>query len=551
MRSALSFQSKRELLFQVAPRYREMSGKEKSTILDEFVAVTGYDRKYAIRLLSRPIRMINKEIRRPRERRYGPEVQQALAVAWTAANCICAKRLVPFLPNLIPSLEAHGHLTLSDDVRLQLLALSPSTADRILADLRPRERGRGTTATKRGTLLKHQIPVRTFADWDDAQPGFFEVDAVAHCGASVEGMFLWSLVLTDVSTGWTECLALHHRSQDAVISALDIVRELLPFPLLGFDSDNGGEFINFGVLDYCQREGITFTRGRVQKKNDQCFVEQKNGSIVRQLVGYDRYTGEVAYRQLAELYRAVRLYVNFFQPSMKLMTKRREGSKVQRKYDAAQTPFQRLTTSAVLSEEKVKHLTEVFHALDPVRLLQQIQALQDALWRHAVDESQMSADGSQSKSVRQHVRFDLAICLPSGDTLLNDNEVSLSPTVETTAGVQKRKYRRTKKSLGPRTYRTHKDPFEAVATQVHQWFLAAPERTAKSLLQELQMHYPEQYPDSLLRTLQRRVHTWRSQMVLEFDDRLVREDPLCNGPLPAPLRATPINGSNQRVSVYA
>ena len=184
--------------------------------------------------------------------------------------------------------------------------------------------------TKRGSLLKHQIPVRTFADWDDARPGFFEVDTVAHCGTNVEGMFLWSLVLTDVSTGWTECLALRHRSGAAVNAALDVVRELLPFTLLGLDSDNGVEFINNEVLDYCCRSGITFTRGRVHKKNDQCFVEQKNGSIVRQIVGYDRYAGEVAYRftwidksqtvtnEVTEL-KSVDALINDALPGMKLL----------------------------------------------------------------------------------------------------------------------------------------------------------------------------------------------------------------------------------------
>lgn len=540
----MSFRSKRELLVQVAPRYREADSSEKRVILDQFVAATGYVRKYAIRLLHRPAPLRVQAIQRPRERRYGKEVQEALAIAWTAANCICAKRLVPFLPALVQSLEAHGHLTLTDDVRTQLLAMSPATADRILSALRPSGRARGTTTTKAGMLLKHQVPVRTFADWNETQPGFFEVDVVAHCGTNAEGMFLWSLVLTDVATGWTECLALRHRSQDAVIDALDVVRQPLPFPLLGFDSDNGGEFLNYGVLAYCKREGITFTRGRAYKKNDQCFVEQKNGSIVRQLVGYDRYEGEVAYRQLAELYRAARLYVNFFQPSMKLVTKQREGSKVQRKYDAAQTPFQRLVSSGILAEERVQHLTRVFHALDPVRLLQQIQALQDALWRHVVPESPLTTAHSNLPATAQHVRFDVSACLPTGEALVGDSDKRLpATTAETTTKVQKRKYHRTEKSLGPRTWRTRLDPFAEVAAELHQWFLAAPDCTAKSLLQDLQERYPDRYPDHLLRTLQRRVQIWRSQVVIEFDDQLIREDAILNHPFPAALRAIPVNGA--------
>jgi hypothetical protein len=186
----MSFPSKRELLAQVAPRYREAGNQEKTTILDQFVAATGYARKYAIHLLQQPMPPVITEIRRPRERRYGKEVQEALAIAWTAVNCICGKRLVPFLAELVPLLEDHGHLSLTDEVRSQLLAISPATADRILSALRPDVRLRGVTTTRSGPLLKNQVPVRTFADWNETQPGFFEGDVVAHCGNSAEGLFL-------------------------------------------------------------------------------------------------------------------------------------------------------------------------------------------------------------------------------------------------------------------------------------------------------------------------------------------------------------------------
>lgn len=537
----MSFQSRRELLAQVGPRYREASSKEKTIILDEFVAATGYARKYALRLLhQQPAPAVTGKIKRPRERHYGKPTQEALTVAWTAANCICAKRLVPFLPELVRSLEQHGHLTLTAEVRTQLLTISPATADRILAEVRQRDRPRGMTTTKAGPLLKHQIPVRTFADWQETQPGFFEADCVAHCGTSMAGMFLWSLVLTDVATGWTECLALRHRSQAAVIDALERVRQLLPFPLLGIDTDNGSEFINNAVVAYCEREEITFTRGRAYKKNDQCFVEQKNGSIVRQLVGYGRYEGEVAYRQLAELYRATRLYVNFFQPSMKLVTKHRQGSKVQRRYDPAQTPFQRLATAKILTEESTEHLTQVFRALDPVRLLQQIQTLQDALWRHTGQESPAVGPAVSQPTPAQHVDFSLTVSMPTDDGMPEvDQSILAEPLAEASSAVRKRKYRQVRKPRGPRTWRTRQDPLAAVSAELHQWFLAAPDRTAKSLLQELQTHYPGQYPASLLRTLQRRVRMWRSQVILEFDDRLVRADASLNYARPTRLRATP------------
>jgi hypothetical protein len=277
----MSFRAKRELLVQVAPRYRAARHGQRSAILDEFAAVTGYERKYAIRLLLGPIRP-PEPIRRPRAPRYGVEVQKALATAYTAANGICGKRLVPFLPEVVPTLERHGHLSLTDEVRVQLLTLSPATADRLLAPLR---QPHGLTTTKPRRLLKKQIPVRTFTEWTDVKPGFLEADLVAHCGGSMEGAFLYTLTLTDVATTWTECLPLLHRGQHGVVQALQRARGMFPFPLLGIDTYNGSEFINEDLLAYCTDQQLTFTRGRVAKKNDQCWVEQKNGSVVRQLVG--------------------------------------------------------------------------------------------------------------------------------------------------------------------------------------------------------------------------------------------------------------------------
>jgi Integrase core domain len=292
VRSHLSYRSKRELLLQIAPRYREASPALKTVILDEFVAATGYARKYAIRLLSHPVTP-KLAIERPRPPHYGPEVQQALHLAWTAANHICAKRLIPFLPSLVESLERHGHLHLSEEHRAQLLSMSPATADRILRPYRKQER-HGISTTRSGTLLKKQIPVRTFSDWNEAKPGFMEADLVAHCGTHTDGSYLYTLTLTDIATGWTECLPLLNRDQESVVAALKRAQQLLPFPLMGIDTDNGAEFINMELLSFCEQEHITFTRGRPRKSNDQCYVEQKNGQIVRQVVGYDRFTGELA-----------------------------------------------------------------------------------------------------------------------------------------------------------------------------------------------------------------------------------------------------------------
>src|SRR5438128_4898974 len=442
LRSTMSFRAKRELLVQVAPRYRAARHGQRSAILDEFIAVTGYDRKYAIRVLLGPIQP-PAPIRRPRRAYYGREVQEALATAWLAANGICAKRLVPFLVELIPTLERHGHLSLTDEVREQVLTLSSATADRLL---RPLRHPHGLTTTKPGRLLKKQIPIRTFTEWNDVQPGFLEGDLVAHCGGSLEGAFLYTFTLTDVATTWTECLPLLHRTQHGVVHALQRARGLFPFPILGIDTDNGSEFINEELLAYCASEQLTFTRGRVGNKNDACFIEQKNGSVVRQLVGYDRFEGERAYRQLAELYRAVRLYVNFFQPSMKLRTKTRTGSRVRRTYGPAQTPFQRVLASGVLDASNQRRLTAVYRALDPVRLLHQLETLQEALWRHALFRSRVGPKDNAPLAMP----FDLRATGLGGDGITTSDAVFVLPT----GTRQRRKYRRSEKSKGPRTYRT-------------------------------------------------------------------------------------------------
>jgi len=376
----MSIKSRRELLAAVSPRYRVAHGKDREGILNEFVATTGYNRKYAIRVLNHPPAERQRR-RRKRPRRYGVKVELALFDVWKVANRIAAKRLVPCLRQFVEALERHGELRLDPETRTLLLDMSISTADRLLRSHRQRLGGRGLATTKPGTLLKKSIPVRTFADWNDARPGFVEMDTVAHCADSTQGQYLHSLVLTDIATGWTECLAVLNGSQRHVFKAIVAARQRFPFPLLGFDSDNGSEFINGNLLRYCQQEHITFTRSREYKKNDQAHVEQKNWIIVRQLVGYDRYEGTVAFQKLEALYRVVRLYVNFFQPVMKLVSKERVGSRVKKHYDEAKTPYQRTLDSDQVSEESKEGLRKQYATLNPAALLRDIETLQQELWR--------------------------------------------------------------------------------------------------------------------------------------------------------------------------
>ena len=267
MERSLSYQARRELLQQAVPQYREALPSQKRTLLDAFVATTGYNHTYARWLLNHA-EEVQQTLQRPRPRQYGPEVQHALFLVWHAANRICAKRLIPFLPTLIEALERHEHLHISEECRSQLLSMSAATADRFLRSQRKLGQ-HGISTTRAGTLLKQQIPIRTFQEWKETQPGFLEADLVAHCGMDIEGGYVYTLTLTNVATGWAECLPLLHRSQEAVLAAFQRARTLFPFPILGIDTDNGGEFINEVLITYCKQEHLTFTRGRPSLKNDQ------------------------------------------------------------------------------------------------------------------------------------------------------------------------------------------------------------------------------------------------------------------------------------------
>jgi hypothetical protein len=461
---------------------------------------------------------VQQTLQRPRPRQYGPEVQHALFLAWNAANRICAKRLIPFLPTLVEALERHEHLHLTEECRRQLLSMSAATADRLLRSQRKVSQ-RGLSTTRAGTLLKQQIPIRTFEEWKETRPGFLEADLVAHCGADIEGGYVYTLTLTDVATGWTECLPLLHRSQEAVLAALRRTRTLFPFPILGIDTDNGGEFINEVLIAYCEQEHLTFTRGRPYLKNDQCFVEQKNGAMVRQVVGYDRFVGEHAYRQLTELYRALRLYVNCFQPSMKLLSKQREGKKVRYVYDSAKTPLQRLLQSGVLPAEMQQELLEVAHALDPIRLFEQLEQLQQAVFRCAVGCSPFL---SSLPSTPLRV-FSVGRCmtgtLPSPGSV-PDNAAGL----ETLYHEQERR----KRVLGWR--RTHKDPFAGEWEQILSWLLANPERSSGDIFRELQCRSPGRYQPLQIRTLQRGMRNIRAFLLETQQEQW--QDEVIRGPLP-------------------
>jgi hypothetical protein len=365
-------------------RYLSAPRARKGQLLDEVVAVSGLHRKAAIRLLRRPLRPPGGRPRSGRPRVYGPAVAAAAQLLSEATGHIGPHRWHPLLPELLDRLSRSGDLVVPPEVDKHLRQVSPATLARLLAPFRATLPGRGATITRPGAWLKHEIPVRTCAEWTDAQPGFLELDLVAHCGPTTRGFYLCTLCAVDVATAWVELQAVWGKGQLRVGTAIHHIRQRLPMPLRGLDSDNGSEFINHDLYTWCQREGVTFTRSRPYQKNDSAHVEQKNGAIVRPLIGYDRYASRAAYAQLARVYELARLHINFFQPVQKLVTKERRGPRVHRVYDRAQTPYQRLGATGVLSAARRQELEVLYQRLNPLQLRRQLEAALERLWSLAV-----------------------------------------------------------------------------------------------------------------------------------------------------------------------
>jgi len=376
----MSQKSKQELLEVVRPRYLKAGKVEKQKILDEFTCATGYHRKYAIRVLKNRVPTRQRRKRTGYQMIYRGEVVQVLEQIWEIYGHICSKRLQPFLPEAIRVLERCQEINLSNDTKDLLWKISSASIDRCLGPIRSKTT-HGVSTTKPGSLLKNLIPVRTFTEWDEERPGFMEIDLVAHCGNTTEGQFLCTLTCTDLCTGWTEVTGLLHRSQEAVSEALCRMRYRLPFPLLGIDSDNGGEFINDLLYRYCLDKKITFTRSRPYQKNDQAHVEQKNWSVVRHTVGYDRWETEQELALLESIYDDLRLYINFFQPSFKLIAKEWIDNKTRKRYDTAKTPYQRVLERKDISLQAKARLAHLYIQLNPAELRHRIDQNIAKLWK--------------------------------------------------------------------------------------------------------------------------------------------------------------------------
>jgi hypothetical protein len=479
----ISKPARKEIVQALRARYERGSKSDKGRMLSEFTAVSGYHRKHAIRLLNAAVNAKTEDAARS-ERIYGEAVKSALILIWEAADRICGKRLKAVIPNLVGAMEKHGHLKLDMEVRERVLSVSAATIDRLLSPVR---KGAGVRRRRHSVKkVSKDIPIKTFSDWNDPVPGFLEIDFVVHGGGSMSGEYLHSLVATDVCSGWVEAVPLLAREQNLVIEGLDRIREQLPVRMRGIDSDNDGAFINDTLAGYCKGASIEFTRARPHHKNDQAWIEQKNGAVIRRMVGHERFSGIVAGQALAQLLQVVRLYVNFFQPSFKLRERVRQGAKVKRLYHAPATPCERLLAHQEVDEKTKERLRTQKERLDPVELLHRIRQGQTALAALSAGEPSTGPD-----------RENLNQFLASLPELWRLGEV-----------------RPTHRKDAPKAHwwRTREDPFKTVWGDILLWLQKEPDSTAKVLLQRLSEKHPGQFGPKLLRTLQRRVSEWRRAM---------------------------------------
>lgn len=373
--------TRREYAEVLRARYRLADRRERGEILDEYCRTTRCHRKAAIRCLGREPRAAGRRPGRPP--RYGRECVPVLQRLWQASDYLSGKLLAPIVPTLLGALETHHGLVVPASVRAALLRASPATLDRLLRPLRRRRPAQPRRLATALTAVRQQVPVRMWSEWRGVRPGALQGDLVLHCGETTAGAYCATLVAVDVATSWTELQALWGLHHQRVTGGIQALAQRLPFPMHHWHSDNGSEFINHCLLGWCQRRQIRFTRGRPYRKNDQAWVEQRNGLLVRRLIGYDRYSSRAACATLQRVYTLLRLQHNFFRPMRKLLSKHRVGSKVIKRYDTAQTPYQRLLTTGALTPEQRLALAREVHALDPITLARDIHRALDTLWKLA------------------------------------------------------------------------------------------------------------------------------------------------------------------------
>jgi len=465
--------TRREITAAVVDRYRSAGRMDKGRILDELCAVTGWHRKHAVRALASHVR-ISPEARRQRSPTYGATIRDALVALWEASDRICGKRLKVMIPTLLPSLERHGRLKLDQAGRALVLAVSAATIDRLLVETKIAAAGGKRRRVGFYSAVRREVPIRTFNDWHDPPPGFCEVDMVAHGGTSVAGSFIQTLTMVDVATGWTECMPLLTRESGLVVRAMERAQNLFPWLIRGADFDNDSAFMNDVVVPWCRAQKIEVTRSRAYKKNDQAFVEQKNGAVVRRLVGYGRFDGGETTRVLERLYAASRLHTNFFQPSFKLKYKRREGAKVIKRYHVPATPYERALAHPKLSKAVKRRLREIYRTLDPVALLAEMRDAQAELGtRVGARAGKLAAAASLPAPTMNAAAFAKRL---GNDVHLGEQRI-----------IHRRMHKPYKKRVRmPSILDPHRSDIE-------RWLAAEPRLTALAILGRLAEHSPEKF----------------------------------------------------------
>lgn len=484
----MEMQAKAELIDSIRLRYYGARKRDKSRILDEFVAITGHQRKYALRILARSQVATAEHPAGIGHKIYDSAVKEVLVTLWESSDRLCGKRLKAVLPELLKSMECHGHMNLDESLKTLVLSASAATIDRLLGPIREQATGKKNVRPKK--KVRSAIAVKTFTEWDDVAPGSLEVDFVAHCGGNLSGSFIHSLVATDVASGWTECMPILIREQSLVVETLKLLQQRFPFPVRGMNTDNDSTFINDSVIDFCNSQSITFTRSRPYRKNDQAWIEQKNGSIVRKYLGYNRFSGAVACQTIAHLFDCARWYVNLFQPSFKLLSKTRHGARVTKVFHSPQTPCDRLRSDPRVSTASKEYLLLNRNEQDPLKLLHEIRKSQAAL-------ASLSTEGA----------------LPREQQINLDEFLSRLPELWKHGEVRPTHQPRPTRT---RDYRTRIDPFEGDWTKVLEWLEREPDATASSLLDRLIEQSPDKYDTKQLRSLQRRVGQWRCIMAKQL-----------------------------------
>jgi Integrase core domain len=476
MAGILSMGARREVLSAVGERYRSAWRREKGRILDELCATTGWHRKHAVRALGRhgTWKPARAEDRTSRGRKYNATIKDGVTALWEASDRVCGKRLVVMIPSLLPALERHGRLKLDAGDRERVLAISAATIDRMLGPTKLAAAGGRRRRMGFYSAIRREVPIRTFNDWKEPPPGFCEVDMVAHGGTSVAGSFIQTLTMVDVATGWTECLPLVTRDGSLVVEAIKRAQGLFPWLLRGVDFDNDSAFMNEVVVPWCRNQKLEVTRSRAYKKNDQAFVEQKNGAVVRRLIGYGRFAGVETACVMARLYAAARLYVNFFQPSFKLAEKRREGAKVIKRYHDPLTPYERALAHQEVPKAVKRSLREQYRTLDPVVLLAEIRAAQEELGNR-VDRRGVNG----------------ALTLPTVSPLPDVGDFAKALGRVTEVAEPRATHRKPKRRYKKRVRMPSKlDPHLAT---IESWLAAEPQLTALAIVGRLAERHPDQF----------------------------------------------------------